>query len=168
MRDNELTKLLGWPGYRVYRRAIDEEAKTLKLWIRRKRANRKLTCSGCGRKLENAHDVNEREVRDLPCMEFRTTVVIEIYLVCCPDCVIKAEKVPRLPSKAPFTKRFEDTVGDACDSAAAPRQVARRFGFPAHRPCGASDELRDVADRERGAERIRVGRLRAMGRAMLR
>jgi transposase len=130
LRDNELTKLLGWPGYRVYRHEINEKAKTLKLWIRRKRGNRKLICSGCGRKLETAHDVNEREVRDLPCMEFRTTVVIEVYRVCCPDCGIKIEKVPQLPSKAPFSKRFEDAVGEACESAAA-RQVARRFGSPA-------------------------------------
>ncbi len=130
MRDNELTKLLGWPGYRVYRHEINEKAKTLKLWIRRKRGNRKLVCSGCGRKLENAHDVREREVRDLPCMEFWTTVVIEVYRVCCPDCGIKTEKVPQLPSKAPFSKRFEDAVGEACESGAA-RQVARRFGMPA-------------------------------------
>jgi len=39
-------------------------------------------------------------------------------------------KVPQLPSKAPFSKRFEDVVGMACESAAA-RQVARRFGLPA-------------------------------------
>ena len=114
----------------MYRHEINEKAKTLKLWIRRKRGNRKLICSGCGRKLEGAHDVNEREVRDLPCMEFRTTVVIEVYRVCCPDCGIKIEKVPQLPSKAPFSKRFEDAVGEACESAAA-RQVARRFGLPA-------------------------------------
>ena len=114
----------------MYRHEIHEQAKTLKLWIRRKRGHRKLICSGCGRKLENAHDVREREVRDLPCMEFRTTVVIEVYRVCCPDCGIKTEKVPQLPSKAPFSKRFEDAVGEACESAAA-RQVARRFGMPA-------------------------------------
>src|SRR5436305_9401895 len=70
LRDNELTKLLGWPGYRVHRHEINERAKTLKLWIRRKRGNRKLVCSGCGRKLDKAHEVSEREVRDLPCMEF--------------------------------------------------------------------------------------------------
>lgn len=114
----------------MYRHEINEKAKTLKLWIRRKRGNRKLICSGCGRKLETAHEVNERQVRDLPCMEFRTTVVIEVYRVCCPDCGIKIEKVPQLPSKAPFSRRFEDAVGEACESAAA-RQVARRFGLPA-------------------------------------
>jgi transposase len=126
--DNEFTRILQWPGYRVYRHEIDEQNKTLDLWVRRKRGNGKLECSGCGRKLEDAHDINEREVRDLPCMEFRTTVVVEIYRVCCPDCGIKIEKVPQLPSKAPFSKRFEDAVGQACESAAA-RQVARRFGL---------------------------------------
>jgi len=69
-------------------------------------------------------------VRDLPCMEFRTTVVVEVYRVCCPDCGIKVEKVPQLPTKAPFSKRFEDAVGQACESAAA-RQVALRFGLAA-------------------------------------
>lgn len=62
MRDTDLTKLLGWPGYRVYRHEIDEEAKTLKLWVRRKRGQQKLVCSGCGRTLETAHDTNERIV----------------------------------------------------------------------------------------------------------
>jgi transposase len=126
VRDNELTKLLGWPGYRVYQHEIDEQAKTLRLWVRRKRGNRKLVCSGCGRKLETAYDATEREVRDLPCMEFRTTAIVEIYRVCCPDCGLKVEKVLQLPSKAPFSKRFEDAVGLACESAAA-RRVARQF-----------------------------------------
>jgi transposase len=130
LRDSDFTKLLGWPGYRVYRHEINERAKTLKLWIRRKRGNKKLICSGCGRKLDEAHEASDREVRDLPCMEFRTTVVVEVYRVCCPDCGIKIEKVPQLPSKAPFSKRFEDAVGQACESAAA-RQVAWRFGLAA-------------------------------------
>jgi hypothetical protein len=67
-------------------------------------------------------------VRDLPWSEFKTAVHIEVYRVKCPDCGVKVEKVPLLPSKAPFSKRFEDAVGQACESAAA-RQVARRFGL---------------------------------------
>ena len=41
LRDSELTKLVGWPGYRVYRHEIGEKAKTVQLWIRRKRGTRK-------------------------------------------------------------------------------------------------------------------------------
>ena len=127
MRDNDFTKILGWPGYRVYQSEIDEKGKTLRLWVRRKRGNRKLICSGCGRKFTEAHDYR---VRDLPWGEYRTTVVIEVYRVCCPNCGVKVEKVPQLPSKAPFSKRFEEAVGGACESASV-RQVARQFKLAA-------------------------------------
>jgi transposase len=53
-------------------------------------------------------------VRDLPWSEYRATVVIELYRVRCPDCGLKREKVPQLPSKAPFSKRFEEAVGLLC------------------------------------------------------
>jgi transposase len=126
--DNEFTRILQWPGYRVYRHKIDEKNQTLELWVRRKRGNRKLECSGCGRKFPDAYDSNERAVRDLPWSAFRTTVHIEVYRVKCPECGLRIEKVPLLPSKAPFSERFEDAVGQACESASA-RQVARRLGL---------------------------------------
>jgi transposase len=128
LRDSDWTRILGWPGYRVWRSEIDDPAKRLKLWVRRKRGNRVLICSGCGRRLQEIAEIYEREVRDLPCFEYRTTVVIELYRLKCPNCGIKAEKVAQLPSKAPFSKRFEDAVGQACESAAA-RRVARQFGL---------------------------------------
>ena len=54
----------------------------------------------------------------------------EVYRVHCPDCGVKREKVPLLPGKAPFSKRFEDAVGLACEMASA-RQVVRQFGLAA-------------------------------------
>jgi transposase len=128
--DSEFTRILDWPGYRVYQHQIDEKAKTLKLWIRRKRGKRKIECSGCERKFTEIYDVNERPVRDLPWSGFTATVFVEVYRVKCPECGVKREKVPLLPSKAPFSKRFEDAVGLACEMSSA-RQVARQFGLPA-------------------------------------
>ena len=128
MRRDDWTKILGWPGYTVFQQEIDEKAKTLKLWVRRKRGNRRLICSGCGRRMAEPADTTEREVRDLSWGEFRTTVVIELYRVRCPDCGLKIEKVDQLPSKAPFSKRFEEAVGEACESASA-RKIAKRFGL---------------------------------------
>jgi len=128
VRRNDWTKILGWPGYAVYRQEIDEEGKTLKLWVRRKRGNRRLICSGCGRRIAEPADATERAVRDLPCFEYRTTVMIELYRLRCPDCGLKIEKVEQLPSKAPFSKRFEEAVGEACESASA-RRVAKQFGL---------------------------------------
>ena len=110
----------------MFQYEINEQEKRLRLWVRRKRGNRKLVCSGCGKKLSDAYDCSEREVRDLPWSGYRTTVVIEIYRVRCPDCGVRVERVPLLPSKAPYSKRFEEAVGLACESASA-RQVARRF-----------------------------------------
>jgi transposase len=157
LRDSEWTRILGWPGYRVYQQKIDEEAKTLRLWVRRKSGNRKLVCSGCGRRIDEIHEVYEREVRDLPCFQFRTTVVIELYRVRCPDCGIKTERVEQLPSKGPFSKRFEEEVGQACQSASA-RQVARRFGL-------ASSTVRaiDLRYLERWKAQRRMPALRQMG-----
>jgi transposase len=69
-------------------------------------------------------------VRDLPWGEYRTTVIIEVYGVCCPQCGVRVEKAPQLPSKAPFSKRFEEAVGVAYESASV-RQVARQFRLAA-------------------------------------
>jgi anti-sigma factor ChrR (cupin superfamily) len=74
-------------------------------------------------------DVREREIRDLPWSVYRATVVVEVHRVRCPECGVRAEKIEQLPSQAPFSKRFEEIVGKACESAAA-SQVARRFQLP--------------------------------------
>jgi transposase len=126
--EQDWTKMLGFAGYRVYRREIDEQRKHVTLWIRRKRGNQILRCPQCGRRVRDVHEVIERTVRDLPCFEYTTTIVVELYRLRCPDCGVKTEQVRQLPSKAPFTKRFEDAVGQACEMAAA-AQVARRMGL---------------------------------------
>jgi transposase len=130
MRENDWTRLLGWPGYKVYRYEIDEGHKRLHLWVRRKRGHKLLVCSGCGKPTAEIVSSYEREVRDLPCFEYLTTVKVELYRVRCPGCGVKTEKIPQLPSKAPFSRRFEDAVGTACESAPA-RRVAMQFGLTA-------------------------------------
>jgi hypothetical protein len=81
--------------------------------LRRKKAGLKPICSGCRQPVpaSRIHEVCEREVRDLPCFEDSTTVVVEIYRLKCPRCGIRAEKVGRLPSMAPYSQRFEEAVG---------------------------------------------------------
>src|SRR6266700_2838862 len=149
MRDNDWTRVLGWPGYKVYRHEIDELGKRLKLWVRRRRANKLLVCSVCGKPTAEVVASYEREVRDLPCFEYLTTVVVELYRVRCPDCGVKTEKAPLLPSKAPFSKRFEG---------AAASRVARQFGL-------AASTVRAIDQRylARWAEARRKPALRQMG-----
>ena len=130
MTDREFTKILDWPGYRVYRHEIDEAARTLKLWVRRKRGNGVLVCSGCGGRAPKIVEVRERTVRDLPWRKYQAMVLVEFYRVRCPGWGLKVEEVPQLPGKAPFSRDFEAAVGLACEAGSA-RQVARQFGLSA-------------------------------------
>ncbi len=75
----------------------------------------------------------------------------------CPECGVKREKVLQLPSKAPFSKRFEEAVGEACESASA-RQVGRRFHLPA-----STVRAIDLRYLERWAAGRRKPALRQMG-----
>ncbi len=117
MKERDWTRVLGWPGYQVYEKEIDERGKKLKLWVRRKKAGLKLICAGCGQHVPASRipEICAREVRDLPCFEYSTTVVVETYRMKCPRCGFRAEKVAQLPSKAPYSKRFEEAVGQACE-----------------------------------------------------
>jgi len=125
----EWTAILGWPGYRVYQQELNQEDKTLKLRVRRKPRHQGLECSGCGRRRHAVQDVREREIRDRPWSVYEVTVVVEVHRLPCPECGVKGERIPPVPSKAPFSRRFEESVGQACESAAA-SQVARRFPLP--------------------------------------
>jgi len=141
----------------VYRHEIQEKTRTLKLWVRRKRGNKVLTCSHCGGRCTKIEEIRQRQVRDLPWRKYQTVVVVEFYRVRCPQCGLKVEAVPQLPSKAPFSQDFEDAVGLACESAAA-RQVARQFGL-------ASGTVRAIDQRylERWAKSRKRPVLRQMG-----
>jgi len=60
---------LGMAGYLIYQQEINEEAKTLKLRVRRKPGTKKRICSGCGKHVGTIHEVVQREIRDLPWSE---------------------------------------------------------------------------------------------------
>jgi transposase len=98
LRDHAFTKILDWPGYGVWKHEIDELTRTLRLWVRHKRGNRVLICSGCGKRVKEVAEIRERDVRDLPWRKYQTFVIVEYYRVKCPRCGLKVEEVPQLPS----------------------------------------------------------------------
>jgi len=57
------------------------------------------------------HDVREREIRDLLWSIYRETIVVEVHRLRCPDCGVRVQKIEPLASKASFSKRFEEIVG---------------------------------------------------------
>lgn len=114
MTEREFTRILGWPGYRVYRHEIDEANRTLRLWVHRRRGNKILICGNCGGRARRVDEVREREIRHLPCMKYQTWLVVEYCRVNCLKCGLRTELVDQMPGKAPFSKDFEDEVGLAC------------------------------------------------------
>jgi DNA-directed RNA polymerase subunit RPC12/RpoP len=97
--------------------------------VRRKKAGLKLICSGCGQYLpaSRIQETREREVRDLPCFEYSTTIVVETDPVRCPHCGFRAEKWPSCRAKHRLASDSKKPW-DRLESAAA-RQVARRMGM---------------------------------------
>jgi hypothetical protein len=91
--------------------------------VRRKRGNRTLVCSGCGRRVGRSRRSTNGK---FGICHDSSTARRELYR-CVPGLRVKAEKVAQQPSKAPFSKRFADAVGLACESTAV-RRVARQFG----------------------------------------
>jgi hypothetical protein len=67
------------------------------------------------------------------------------------------EKIEQLPSQAPFSKRFEEIVSKACESAAS-AQVARRLQLPE-----TTVRAMDLRCLERWEQQRRQPPLRQMG-----
>jgi hypothetical protein len=65
-------------------------------------------------------------------MEFRTTIIVEVYRCAVQIAASRWIECHSCRAKRHFSKRFEDAVGQACESAAA-RQVALRFGLASSR-----------------------------------
>ena len=130
MTHKEWTAILAWPGYRVYRHELDEEGKTLKLWVRRKPIHRGFECSGCGRRLHRVHDVREREIRDLPWSVYRATVVVEVHRFALPG--LRGSGGKRSSNCRPRRRSANASKGSWGKPAKVQPagQVARRFRLP--------------------------------------
>ena len=103
------------------------------------------------------HELVQREIRDLPWSEYKATVIVELCRLRCPDCGPRIERVAQLPSKAPFSKRFEDAVGQACEGASG-IHVARRFDLSP-----STVRAIDLRYLERWAKKRRKAPLRQLG-----
>jgi transposase len=133
--DKEWTKILGWPGYRVYRHEINEKTKTLKLWVPWKSGNQKLLCGGCGQRVHEIREIYEREVRDLPWGDCQVTVVIELYPVEC-DCggmgepvlppIARPQLMPVLPPSRKRVWRLPFQLSSAASSRAGESFASNR------------------------------------------
>ena len=74
---------------------------------------RELECSGYGGKFLQAYDMTAMSERCGICRGASSAPPYTSKSIGCPDCGVKIERVPLLPSKAPCSKRLEDAVGQA-------------------------------------------------------
>jgi transposase len=127
-KDDDIAWLGGWEGYRVA--WIDRRAGACpEVWIclSPKRGG-PLICDGCGGEVRDIHEVEVREVRDLPILDARTWLLVPRRRVSCPRCGPKLERLSWLGRYSRVTKRLAESVARLCGVLPI-KQVAAFFGL---------------------------------------
>jgi len=126
--EDDIAWLGGWEGYRVARVARRAGA-CPEVWIHLSPvADAPLICDGCGGAAREVHEIEVREVRDLPILDARTWLWVPRRRVSCRRCGPKLERLSWLSRYARVTKRLAESVARLC--AVLPiKQVAAFFGL---------------------------------------
>lgn len=120
----------GWEGYRVERIRRREVAGVgRQVWIELGIApGAEHRCSGCGEVVEQVHDQQERQVRDLPILDAQTWLILPRLRLGCPRCGPRLEDLSWLGPYSRVTRRLAESVVRLC-SVLPIRHVARHFGL---------------------------------------
>ena len=132
MSEGDATSWLGcWEGYRVetiQRRGGERPG----IWIY---LGRKpcavMICDGCGGTADRVHDIEVREVRDLPILDAETWLSVPRRRVLCPCCGPRLERLEWLDRHARITRRLAESVVRLCHVLPV-KQVAAFFGLHWH------------------------------------
>lgn len=126
--DDPTIWLGGWEGYRVekiQRRALARP----EVWIFLARdPTGPMICDGCGAPAQHVHDVETRQVRDLPILDAATWLSVPRRRVACPRCGPRLERLAWLARHARMTGRLADSVVRLCRVLPV-KQVAALFGL---------------------------------------
>ena len=118
MATDEVIALLGgWEGYSVGtvgRFKAGRFGPTAQVWIELIRQPGPRVCSGCGRRYETTHDVEERWVRDLPLMDAEVHLMVPRCRVKCDVCGPLVEHLSWLAKYARVTTRFAENIARLC------------------------------------------------------
>jgi transposase len=127
--DDVIEVLGGWKGYSIEKAEVHKEGGKAQVWI-------ELTplpgiarrCSGCGRKVEQVHDVTFRWVRDVAILEAETWLWLGRVRVACPHCGPKVEALDWLAPYSRLTRRMAENVVRLCKVLPI-KQVAEYLGL---------------------------------------
>ncbi len=126
--DDDIAWLGGWEGYRVA--WVERRAGAFpEVWIHLSPVGGgPLICEGCGGEVRDIHEIEVREVRDLPILDARTWLWVPRRRVSCPRCGPKLERLSWLERYSRVTKRLAESVARLCGVLPI-KQVAAFFGL---------------------------------------
>jgi len=131
-KDESIGVLGKWEGYNVAsveRFEAGEKGPRAEVWIELEPdPGRRMYCSGCGRMVQDIHDLTERWVRDLPILDAQTRLRLWRCRVACPRCGPTLELLPWLERYARVTTRLAESVARLCHVLPI-KHVAEFFGL---------------------------------------
>ncbi len=127
--EHPISRLGGWEGYDV--ESCSTEVRQGVSWcIVRLSVQpcRRRWCSGCLKLCPSIHDVEQRQVRDLPVFEHRTLIVFPRVRVACARCGPKVEMLGWLDPYLRVTRRLGESVARLCKVMSV-LHVAQHYGL---------------------------------------
>lgn len=132
LNKESMSRVGAWEGYvvsSVERFEAGEKGARAEVWVElRPKGNRVHRCSGCWQKVRQVHDWHERWVRDLPCFDADTWLLVNRCRVACPRCGPRVEHLEWLASYARVTKRLAGSVAKLCRVLSI-KHVAEHYGL---------------------------------------
>ena len=126
--DDDIAWLGGWEGYRVT--SVERrDGACSEVWISLSPVgDAPPICDGCGAEVGEVHEVEYREVCDLPILDARTWLWLPRRRVSCPRCGPKVERLSWLSRYSRVTKRLAESVARLCGVLPI-KHVAAFFGL---------------------------------------
>ena len=132
LNKESMSRVGAWEGYvvsSVERFEAGEKGARAEVWVElRPKGNRVHRCSGYWQKVRQVHDWHERWVRDLPCFDADTWLLVNRCRVACPRCGPRVEHLEWLASYARVTKRLAGSVAKLCRVLSI-KHVAEHYGL---------------------------------------
>lgn len=114
MRLHCLRKLLGFPGYRITKLAMEPRRGRLSAILTLERLKRPHTCPQCARPIRKPHSKWWLEVQHLPLWEYPTFLRVQRFRVRCPDCGLGLEALPFADDGPMVTRPLATLVYELC------------------------------------------------------
>lgn len=111
-----LKRLFKYTGYSTVDVKISSKDKTVKILLERK-SNKSFKCHACGSRLERLRGHHRYELKELPTMDYKTSVIFWRYKGFCSKCQkTRNEHVDFIAKESPhYTQKYAWWLGEMCE-----------------------------------------------------